>query len=196
MMKKLAQIVCFLVIFGASAVAVHAQDADALIRIDDPLCTAGPGCVVLDYTGTTTTFTTSSPFDLSVADPPSFYNDPAPPANYNCASNFFTSSVPITASPFPPAVQFLGCAFAGGTLTNGDPYSLTISGADIPLDFSLGGVFQCDSSDLSACPAGTGTFVVDPTPEPSTAVLYSSGLLLIFLVGLVRKRRLVASFRT
>lgn len=193
MIKKLMQIIFSLIIFGASAMAVHASDA--LIHFDDPLCTPGPGCVVLDYTGTTMSFTTSSPFDFSVADPPSFYNDPAPPNNYNCASNFFTSSAAITASPFPPAVQFLGCAFAGGTLTNGDKYDLMISGANIPLDFSLGGVFKCDASDLSSCPNNTGTFVVGPTPEPGTFLLFMSGLVL-FLLGAFTRKRFGTSFRT
>lgn len=189
-MKKLAQLVCFLVIFGASAMAVHAQDTDALIRIDDPTCTPGPGCVVLEYTGTPGTILF---LPLLVSNPPGYYPDPAPPSNYNCGSNIFAISFALALPPLDPT-QFYGCGFLFGTLENNTPYSLSITGANIPINFSLDNVFTCYDDPSSICSGDTAT--VDPTPEPSTALLYSSGLLLIFVVGFVGKRRLEASFRT
>jgi hypothetical protein len=184
MMKKLVRIVCFLIIFGAWATAAHASDA--LINFDDPLCTPGPGCVQLEYTGT------PGPvifFPILVANPPGFYPDPAPPNNYNCASNIFVFSFPL-ADP----TQFFGCGFLLGILENNTPYSLSITGANIPINLSLDSDLKCAPSDpTSICSGDKAT--VDPTPEPSTALLYTSGLLLIFLVGFSRKR-LGASFRT
>jgi len=194
-MKKLGQIVCFLIIFSAWATAAHASDA--LIRIDDPTCTPGPGCVVLQYTGPTETIPvfTLDPLTFLVSTPPSYYPDPAPPNNYNCGSNFMTVSFPIVFPvSYPPLkLGFFGCGFTGGTLTDGQ-YSLTIAGSNIPIDLSLGQGWGCANIDMSSCSGDMVT--VDPTPEPSTAVLYLSGLLLIFLVGFFRKRRLEASFRT
>lgn len=193
-MKKLAQIVCFLIIFGSLAAVAHAQDTDALIRIDDPTCTPGPGCVVLEYTGPTETIPvfTLDPLTFLVSNPPGSYPDPAPPNNYNCGSDFFAVSLAIALPPFDPD-EFFGCLFTGGTITNGDLYSISISGADIPINLSLGNDFECAPSDPLSCSGDM--FTVDPTPEPSTALLYMSGLLLIFLVGFAKKR-MGASFRT
>ncbi len=202
-MKKLTLVVGFLIIFGCSAIAAHAQtSADALVRIDDPTCTPGPGCIVLTYTGPTTTvadFPSYPPFSLLVANPPSYYLDPPPPSDYNCGSDVFTTSSPIvysaTPPPTPPPAYFFGCNFWGGTITSGETYSISIAGSDIPILISLDNdgtpVWECAATDASSCSGDMAT--VDPTPEPSTSLLYMSGLLLFLLVGFFRKRFRAAS---
>lgn len=193
MIRKLVQGVCFLIILGSWAIAAHAQTTDALVRIDDPTCTPGPGCIVLTYTGPTETIGAypSAPLFLAVANPPGYYLDPAPPNNYNCGSDVFTISLPDVVPTTPPPPQtFLGCYFYGGTINNGDTYSISVTGSDIPILISLDNdgtqVWECAAEDASSCSGDVAT--VDPTPEPSTSLLYMSGFLLFLLVGFFRKR--------
>jgi len=85
---KIARLLSVLVVLGTSAIAARAQ-TDALIRIDDPLCTVGPNCVVLEYTGPTVTLPDPPDyfFLLPVTNPPGEVHDPAPPSNINCGGD-------------------------------------------------------------------------------------------------------------
>jgi hypothetical protein len=180
---RIARLLCVLVVLGTSAIAVRAQ-TDALIRIDDPLCTVGPNCVILEYTGPTVTLPNPSDlfFVLPVTDPPGMVADPAPPANINCGGDVFSTAVPITNAG---ASEFFGCLFTGGTLTNDGLYSFSDVGATSNIPFTV-------SNTLWKCAPGDSCsqkdITIDFTPEPSTALLFTTGLLLFSLSGFARKR--------
>jgi hypothetical protein len=183
---KIARLLSVLVVLGTSAIAARAQ-TDALIRIDDPLCTVGPNCVVLEYTGPTVTLPNAGPpadlfFVLPVTNPPGVVPDPTPPSNINCGGDVFSTAIPITNAG---ATEFFGCLFTGGTLTNDELYSFSDVGATSNIPFTV-------SNTLWKCAPGDSCSQADITisfsPEPSTSVLFMTGLLLFLLSGLARKR--------
>src|ERR1700691_2499717 len=180
---KIARLLCVLVGLGISAIAAHAQ-TDALIRIDDPLCTVGPNCVVLEYTGPTVTLPNPADlfFVLPVTNPPGSAPDPTPPSNINCGGDVFSTAFPITNSG---ATEFFGCIFTGGTLTNDMLYSFSDVGANSNIPFTV-------SNTIWKCAPGTSCTQADISinfaPEPSTSVLFMTGLLLFALSGFARKR--------
>jgi hypothetical protein len=183
---KIARSLCVLVGLGISAIAAHAQ-TDALIRIDDPLCTVGPNCVILEYTGPTVSLPNAGPpadlfFVLPVTNPPGSVPDPMPPSNINCGGDVFSTAIPITNAG---ATEFFGCIFTGGTLTNDGLYSFSDVGATSNIPFTV-------SNNLWKCAPGDSCTQADIsinfTPEPSTYVLFMTGLLLFALSGFARKR--------
>jgi hypothetical protein len=183
---KIARLLCVLVVLGTSAIAARAQ-TDAIIRIDDPLCSVGPTCVVLEYTGPTVTLPNAGPpeeffFLLPVTDPPAMVPDPAPPSNINCGGNVFSIAVPLTNAG---ATEFFGCLFSGGTLTHDDLYSFSDVGSTIDIPFTV-------SNTLWKCAPGDSCsqkdITIDFSPEPSTSLLFVTGLLLFSLCGFARKR--------
>jgi hypothetical protein len=168
---KIARLLSVLVVLGTSAIAARAQ-TDALIRIDDPLCTVGPNCVVLEYTGPTVTLPNAGPpadlfFVLPVTNPPGVVPDPTPPSNINCGGDVFSTAIPITNAG---ATEFFGCLFTGAT-------------SNIPFTVS-NTLWKCAPGDSCSQADITISF----SPEPSTSVLFMTGLLLFLLSGLARKR--------
>lgn len=198
MMKKLTLVAGFLIILGCSPIAAHAQTSisgDALVRIDDPLCTSPTAtCVLVEYTGPTVIIPSLGPppvysFLLPVSNPPGYVTDPMSPSNINCGGDNFSSATPITNVG---ATEFFGCLFSGGTLTNGQIYSFSDVGATSNIPFSLSNTtWECAPTDSCS----QADMSISFTPELSTSVLFGSGLLLFFLGGFVRKR-LGATLRT
>ena len=185
---KLARVFCFLLILGSSAIAAHAQtNTDAIIHIDDPSCTPGSNCVVLEYTGPTVDIPNLGPppqltFLLPVTNPPGFVPDPPSPSNINCGSDVFSSSTAITNNG---ATEFFGCSFAGGTLTNDTLYSISDDGAtsQVPLTVD-GSIWQC-APDTSCT---QDDISISFAPEPGTSLLFMTGILVFSLGGFARKR--------
>ena len=196
MIKKLMQGVCFLIIFGSWAIAAHAQTTDTLVRIDDPTSCTGIDSateICVQYTGPTVYVPSFDPldlgFELAVSNPPGEVPDPSSDP-INCASDSFGLAFPLTKQG---GTEFSGCAFSFGTLTNDAYYTISISDPsgipDIP--FTLpGSEWQCPAGEVCS---GAGPLSVTFTPEPSTSLLYVSGLLLFLLVGFFRKRFRVTS---
>jgi hypothetical protein len=180
---KIARLLCVLVVLGTSAIAARAQ-TDALIRIDDPLCSVGPNCVILEYTGPTVTLPNPADlfFVLPVTDPPGMVPDPATPSNINCGGDVFSTAVPITNAG---STEFFGCIFTGGTLTNDGLYSFSDVGATSNIPFTVSGtLWKCAPGDSCSQKDITIAF----SPEPSSYVLFMTGLLLFALSGFARKR--------
>jgi hypothetical protein len=113
---------------------------------------------------------------------------PANPPAFSCT--FLDYGVPQTCSAdegnVPPGAG--DNAFFGFTLTllpgatNGQTFTLTVDGGPITLTLP-GDICEGDSTD---CTPG-GNVTVDPTPEPSTALLFLSGLALLSLVGVGKR---------
>lgn len=188
MMKKLTLVAGFLIVLGSSAITAHAQtpiSADALVRIDDPFCTSPTAtCVLVEYTGPTVIIEPPTHyFVLPVSDPPGHVPDPMSPDNINCGGDeFMTVATAITNGA---ATEFFGCLFSGGTLTHDHVYSFTDDGATSNIPFTLSNTtWKCAPGDSCSQEDMSISF----TPEPSTSVLFGSGLLLFFLGGSVRKR--------
>lgn len=183
---KLARVFCFLIILGSSAIAAHAQ-TDAIIHIDDPLCTPGPTCVNLLYIGPTVTIPNVGPppdlvFLLPVTNPPGFVPDPAYPDNINCGSDVFSTSTPVTDAG---ATEFFACSFSGGTLTNDMTYSISDVGATSQIPLSVDNtMWQCAPDTSCTQPDISIGFA----PEPGTSLLFMTGILMFSLGGFARKR--------
>jgi hypothetical protein len=182
---KLARLFCFvLVILGTSAIATHAQTPlDPGYTIHGSPC-IDAFCVQLVYTGPTTCFTYlldcgSTP---SSGDGPFLFGLATPVTGVTLAEilngTFNCSAVDlpgIASDDFSGSYNnytFLGCNYFG-LLTNG-------------LSFTW------NSTVVSPLAANEELEVV---PEPSSSVLFMSGLVLLFLGGFARKR-LGANFPT
>lgn len=188
-----------LLILGISAVATKAQTAapDPGIFLDDPSCPSGVYCVDLTYDGTSpltiapflSSFPPPTPFNVSVPDPPGSYS--ALPPLYTCNSNIFSTSLPTgTLSLTPGDSAFTGCDFWGGTInpgTPGMPTVLTLYAVGGPVELAVPEDFSCSGS------CSDGIAYLGPTPEPSTALLYLTGILCLVVFG---RRRLKAHVRT
>jgi hypothetical protein len=119
---------------------------------------------------------------LPVTNPPGVVPDPMPPANINCGGDAFSTATPLTSGD---ATQFFGCLFSGGTLTHGDLYSFSDEGATSNIPFTVTNTdWKCAPGDSCS----QENITIDFSPEPSTSVLFLSGLLLLSLGGFARKR--------
>jgi hypothetical protein len=137
---------------------------DPTFHFNDPTCVSGPDCLVLTYTGPTgfvpiLTFLTPTPDLIPVPLTP-------PPTTYSCSSNVFLLCEVLDNGFFCPTKYFCGVSYQLGFLTAGETVTLS-SNEPLPA-FVL-------PADLV-------------TPEPTTALLFVTGLLLLFLVGFARKR--------
>jgi hypothetical protein len=183
-----------LLILVISAVATKAQTAapdPGIFLNTDPPCPSGVYCATLTYNGPTITINNffssvppPTPFTLSVADPPGYYDALPPYPVYTCGSNIFMQSAP-TGTLYPPPPTFTGCNFWDGTITNDEKLSLYVEGGQVSI--AIPSDFSCTGS------CSDGVAYLGPTPEPGTALLYLTGILC--LVGFGRSR-LKAQFRT
>ena len=181
MIKKLTQGVCFLIIFGSSAIAAYAQtavdpfagDSHVILNGPDPCGDVEQYCVDLTYSGTGTGF-----FFLASPTPL-----PEPPADTCDADNFKCQPFNL---PCPPPnftsecfYGFLFYDFMGdyGEVPKNSEFSLY---TNEPITLSLTG------TGLGCSDGGCAGPDVTWTPEPGTALLYMTGLAL--LVGFGRKR--------
>jgi len=186
---RLARVVFMVALLGLFAVAVRADDTSAPDPIahfesPDPACTP-PFCATVTYTGGTTSSTVTL-FFASV--PPFPTGVPANPPAFSCTFIDDLVSMPCSADEgnVPPGVG--DNTFFGFTLTLlpgatfGQTFTLTVDGGPITLSLP-GDVCAGDSTD---CTSG-GNVTVDPTPEPSTALLFLSGLALLSLAGVGKR---------
>jgi len=187
---KLARVFCFLIILGSSATAAHAQDPRIVVP---DACPANAYCANLTTGGTAITIPECgasilggdvklalglcTDLFLGVATGPI-----SVPPFWTCYSDYsagvgFQQFAPN--GTFPP-LKFTGCAFADGSLPANTTISIAVEG-------------------LGGAPPPAVTFVIPPgfdnagsditlSPEPGTSLLFMSGLLLISLAVIVRKR--------
>lgn len=191
---KLARVFCFLIILASSAIAAYAQtpidpssvinDPHVVLNSPDPACPLGDYCVDLTYSTTHTGPVFVPVLTFLVPDPPGEL--PVPPA-YSCSSNVFLLCLTDYSGfqGFKPT-EFNGFTLLFGILYNGQTFILESTG---PIQLELPSGFACNPASL--CPDGVVTF----SPEPGTALLFMTGLLLLSLVGFARKR-FAANFRT
>lgn len=185
-MTKLARVFCFLVILGSSAVAAYAQTpidsssviGDPTVAARDPSCPTDAYCVPITYDGTKSHYY-GSIFDaltFLVPDPPG----PLPNgSSYTCETGVsgdifkhcLVIALPTPLFPLTDPIDFYGVLFWGGTLTPDEVVTLSSVGG--PVEFDLPANFK-------------GPKIIDLSPEPGTALLYMTGL--VVLVGFVRKR--------
>lgn len=187
---KIARVLCFLIIFGSSAIAAHAQTplgpsggaGDPRIILPDA-CPADAYCANLMTNSTGITIAACPGGDLALAlglCPDLFLKVATGPISvppiWTCSSDYaagppvvgFLQSAPNgTLSP----LTFTGCAFADGSIPGGTTISIAVEG--------FGGVPP--PAVTFVIPAGFVDAGMDITlsPEPGTSLLFMSGLLLI-----------------
>ena len=196
MMKKLALLVGFLIVFGGSAVATHAQTpVDPTIALhypDPPACPTGAYCVNLSFDNTTGSPAFINELFATVPSsglPDTVLSPGFPPAvTYSCqGSGGLFLFYPVTDPGFPTfpysqtSASFLGCDFLGLVPSGVSTYTISSSGGYVTLDLGSG---FCPDGETS-CPAGTE---VTLAPEPNTFLLFMSGLVLFCMGGFARKR--------
>jgi hypothetical protein len=197
-LRQITQVLCSLILVAGSATVVRAQTqidpsslTDPKVRIDDPTCPAGSYCVTIELESTTPITIgpydpfkppnnqPNDPFVLSVANPPGSYS--VPPI-YTCGSNIFDFWLPTGTFSFPPlSITFTGCDFWGGTIPAGMPITVSSTGGPVVLNLPSG--FSCIDGN---CMDGVMDLAPEVTPEPGTALLYFTGLLLF--VAVIGKR--------
>lgn len=176
-MKRVAQLICLLMVWGVVAVAAHADSTttgssappDPKVILNDPSCPEGAYCVNLTYTGDgSATYTESDPLLFSTPQP--FPNG----LSYTCGSDSPNIACqPIVSQQTP--VTFLGVYFWG----TGD--GLTLTPQEVVTVGVEGGYLQLDlPTDFACTDGGCANGVIDLTPEPSTAILYFIGFGLLF----------------
>jgi hypothetical protein len=176
---KLARVFCFLIILGSSAIVAHAQTiVDPTLIIHGSPCVE-TYCVSLVYTGTTTCFgylpcpppfgipPSGAPFLFALADPVTGVTLAEILAGtFNCEAEDLPG---IALDDFKRISSnnytFLGCNYYG-LLTGGQAFTWN----------------STESSPLAVSPD------LEVVPEPSSSVLFMSGLILFCLGGFARKR--------
>ena len=195
MMKKLMWVACFVILFGGSAIATHAQtpvDPTISLHYPDPpgACPTGAYCVNLAYSGPTefvydylfpTVPASGIPGAVIFPPPPTWMcstNDTymVGPSTY---SDTFDASYSDVSGTSEVTGNFIGCAFSG-KLTRGDTFTISAQGGTVvlslPTGFSCQAGQNCSGNDINL------------TPELGTGFLFLSGLLLFSLGGFARKR--------
>jgi hypothetical protein len=173
---KLARLFCFLIIFGSSAIAAHAQTpVDPLLTIHGSPCleVEGDACVDLTYTGPTVLcglsecIETGSPHDV---EPPLEFLATSPVGG---AVTCLALDLPGVLVPTYTGDIVTGCAYVG-VMFGGTMFT---AGANGPLNVTF--------------PAAVGDSTVEldpPVPEPGTGILFITGFLLLSLGGFARMR--------
>jgi hypothetical protein len=191
-MTKLARALCFLVILGSSAVAAYAQtpiDASGLagadptisVRSPDPACT---DCVDLTWNGTAPPTGSETDFFFYVPGypptgiiiPPDYSCEVDPSSTNPIACNALTKF--ISGNP-----EFVGVELIVYSLTDGESFSFGATGGRVTLVVPADSGLTCNA-DTPCNP--DGSFMIGPTPEPGTALLFMTGL--IPLVGFCWRR--------
>jgi len=185
---RLARVMFMVVLVGVFAVAARADatapiDPVAHFESPDPAC-APPYCVDLTYIGPDSPFFAVALTFESVPPPPTGVAET--PGEFSC--DFLVSGVPAPCTVDqnnPTDTLFYGFTITvPAPVLDGETFSLTVAGA--PLTLTLPDTL-C-TGDTIACPNGVGGNVtVDPVPEPSTALLFMSGLGLLFLAGVGKR---------
>jgi len=190
---RLARLFCFLMIFGISAIAAHAQTpVDPGSVVNDPKanfsippdCTY-PYCLSFTYSGSPVLPFTFTTFNLL-----------SPVVSGETISCGVTNSEALT------PIACLAFQIDNGTMwdiqlivfnldaylnPDGDAFSagLTAAGGTITITSVTG---PAGAEDLPCTNCGTGPMTVDPVPEPATGFLFGSGLLLVSIAGIARRR--------
>jgi len=162
---RLGRVFCSLVLLGISAVAAYAQtpinpsslgnDPTIVFKPDPPGCTP-PTCYNLEYTA-------APDIVFFNVDPPL----PVPP-DYTCiATGGLVCNVDISGSP----EEFLTVGLYG---LEDQTFTLSIMGGPVTLVIPPTGITCLDDD----CTPGE-SIALDPTPEPGTAFLYMTGLVLL-----------------
>lgn len=183
---RLIRVLFMVALVGIFAVVARADatapiDPIAHFESPDPAC-GPPYCTDLTYTGPDEPgpgfldlFFTSVPATGVAANPPAFSCD------------FVEGGTPYTCST---EENLAGTLFFGFILLvpepvdTGQTFSLTVTGN--PITLSLPGNVCAQDSEGNC--TGATTVTVDPTPEPGTALLFMSGLGLLFLAGVAKRR--------
>jgi hypothetical protein len=204
---KLALVFCFLIILGSSATAVYAQtpiDPGSIIP-DAKVHNATPdGCnppfeICFQYTGPTLHKEgNGSVLHL-------FFKASPDPTEFNPLTTSFQCDVTGTSAQAAAAAGLKGvgsndpmtCKMVLRDPPGKDDFlgmKLNVPGAFHDETFGesvSGGVVSFGSTGGLTCISGCnpdGSWTVDPTPEPSSSVLFMTGLLLFSLGGFARKR--------
>jgi len=186
---RLARVLFMVGFVGLCAIAARADVTDPIINLHDPdpaACPMGDYCVNLD-------FTNSNPFPIFLAElfpvvPASGVPDqllPSPPGpQYSCDGSggfflFFPDLDNFQGGPPPTSATFLGCVFLGVLPPGLSTFTISANG---PVSLDLGAGFSCQADQ--SCVGDE----VELAPEPGTGLLFMTGLLLLSLAGLARKR--------
>lgn len=188
---RLGRVLCFLMLFGSSAVAAYAQtpispssltgaDPTISVRSPDPACT---DCIDLTFTGTPPPAPSMTTFFFAVSGyPPTGI---IIPPDYSCAVDS-TSTNPIACNVVTMLIggnpEFVGVDLIVYNLTNLESFSFSATGGPVTLMVPGDSGLTCNAD--TPCP--DGMMMIGPTPEPGTALLFMTGL--VFLVGFARKR--------
>jgi hypothetical protein len=191
-MIKLARALCFLAILASSAVAAYAQtpiDASSLtgadptisVRSPDPACT---DCVDLTWTGTAPPAPSTTTFFFAVSGYPP--TGVIIPPDYSCAVDP-SSTNPIACNTVTMLIggkpEFVGVDLIVYNLTNSESFSFSATGGPVTLVVPADSGLTCNAD--TPCNAG-GSFLIGPSPEPGTALMFMTGLVL--LVGFSWRR--------
>jgi len=207
---KLARVFCFLIIFGSSAIAAHAQTPIDSGSINDPRPStktpdgcSPPYCVNFTYTGPTLfpivtlpVFFSASPFPTTFDPLTTSYTCGASGTSAQAAAaaglpSYIGSNVPITClmsivDISPTDADFLGMwLFVPGAF-NGETFDMSVMGGTI--GFVLPAGTSCVPASECTTVDGVTSFSIDPVPEPHSSVLFMTGLLLFSLGSFARKR--------
>ena len=184
---RLALVFCFLTMVGSAAVPAHAQTpTDPSFIIHGSPCVE-VYCIDLAYTGPTTCFTYILPCP----------NPTPPPIGYPSSGDgpfLFALATPITGIPILdlglyncsaadlPGIALDDFTFSGGTATflGCDYFGLLTDGQTFTWNASV-------PSPLAPNP------LIEVVPEPTSFVLFTSGLV-IFCLGGFTRRRLAGNF--
>jgi len=168
---NLARVFCCLIILGSSAIAAYAQTpidpfaGDAHVILNDPSCPQ-VFCIQLTFTGSKAIHN----FFFSAV-PGGLY----PPPD-TCASNVFEECHAKRDDH-----KFIGFQFEDGKVTPGELLDIS---SNVPILLMLPAGLSCNPP--SSCQ--NGIIPLGVTPEPSSSILFMTGLLLFSLGGFVRKR--------
>jgi len=193
---RLALVFCFLTILGSAAVPAHAQTpTDPSFIIHGSPCVL-LYCVDLAYTGPTECYNVAIP----IINPHGYCLNPTPPPLLDAALGsegvpfLFALATPITGIPILdlglyncstadlPGIALDDFTFSGGTATflGCNYYGILSNGQDFTWNASV-------PSPLAPNP------LIEVVPEPTSFVLFTSGLV-IFCLGGFTRRRLAGNF--
>jgi PEP-CTERM motif-containing protein len=178
---RVARVLCFLIIFGSSAIAAYAQTSvDPLVKVEgvgDPACGGSGQPVCFDGSG---------PLVETYGSPVSFVYD----CGEGCTTPLYSMTLEFIDVPPPPPTLFFECEtniWTDCSQGSSGPTTVEFSFFDTPPD---SGGPPCSAGGGTTCPGYmtpneeatvTITPLVSDTPEPSTIILFGTGLILLFV---------------